>query len=195
MQRLTEIPILLASQSPRRKQLLEEAGFRFRVMPADIDESFPDDMLLEVAAEYIARNKAVAILPHATPTEVVLAADSMVILDGVHYAKPIDEQDAIEMITALQGKTHLVVTGVCLANAAKMVTFSGHTHVSMHPMTLEEITYYVQQYKPFDKAGAYGVQEWIGLCKIAEIRGTYTNVMGLPVDMVYHGLEEFRVTE
>jgi septum formation protein len=192
MQQLLSTKILLASQSPRRKQLLEEAGFRnFRIQPADIDENFPDDMPLEQAAEYVATNKAMTILPQAASDEVVLAADSMVILDGVHYAKPTDEADAITMITALQGKRHLVVTGVCLASGTKMVQFSSHTYVTLHAMTLEEITYYVQTYKPLDKAGAYGAQEWIGICKIASMEGTYTNVMGLPVDMVYAALAEF----
>jgi septum formation protein len=190
---LNTTQLLLASQSPRRKQLLEEAGFHnFRILPANIDESFPDEMPLEQAAEYVATNKAMTILPLATAQEIVLAADSMVILEGVHYAKPLDETDAIAMITALQGKTHLVVTGVCLASREKMVQFSSHTQVTLHPMTPEEIAYYVHTYKPLDKAGAYGAQEWIGLCKIARLEGTYANVMGLPIDMVYAALQEFQ---
>ncbi len=192
MKILTDVKILLASQSPRRRQLLEEAGFRhFRILPADIDESFPDEMPLEQAAEFVAKNKALAIRDLAHPDEVILAADSMVILDGVHYAKPSDLLDARRMIQALSGRKHTVITGVCLANHEKLVTFSGVTEVTMHHLSTEEIDYYVEKYRPLDKAGAYGVQEWIGLCKISKIAGTYANVMGLPVDMVYDALRLF----
>jgi septum formation protein len=192
MDLLKDRKILLASQSPRRRQLLEEAGYKqFRILPADIDETFPDEMPLEQAAEFVAKNKALAIRHLAQADEVILSADSMVILDGVHFAKPATLAEAKEMLAALAGNSHTVITGVCLANHQKMVTFSGITTVTMHPMTAQEIDYYVEQYKPLDKAGAYGVQEWIGLCKIAHIQGTYANVMGLPTDLVYARLLEF----
>jgi septum formation protein len=189
---ILDTPLLLASQSPRRRQLLTEAGFtRFRIIPADIDESFPEEMPLYLAAEYVAANKAKAILQQALPNEVILSADSMVILDGVHYAKPENEAHAIEMITALAGTTHLVITGCCLMSQSRTELFSAHTEVTLKPMSQAEIVYYVQQYRPYDKAGAYGAQEWIGLCKISKYVGSYTNVLGLPVDLVYDKLQIF----
>jgi septum formation protein len=183
--------LILASQSPRRKQLLEELGIPFLVQPADIDESFPPDMPTIEVAEYIAVNKALAILPNIAHNHLVLAADSVVILDDQIFGKPTDANDAKQMIKQLAGKRHTVITGVCLASQEKIVRFSGITYVTMHPMNDAEIAFYVDTYQPMDKAGSYGVQEWIGLAKIAHIEGTYTNVMGLPVDLVYQALIKF----
>lgn len=183
--------LVLASQSPRRKQLLTEAGFTFDVLPADIDESYPADMPVEKVAEYIAHNKALEVLEKVGKADLVLAADSVVILNGRIYGKPVDADDAFQMLRDLSGHTHTVITGVCLATHYMVTQFSGISKVTMNPMTDAEINYYIQQHKPFDKAGSYGVQEWIGLCKISRIEGTYTNVMGLPVDLVYDAILGF----
>ena len=184
-------PLILASQSPRRSQLLREAGFVFTVQVSDIDESFPSDMPVEEVAPWLARRKALAVAHLIQDQEIILAADSVVILDGVIYNKPADISEAFRMIRTLSGRQHTVITGVCLLSKEREKTFSGVTNVWFAEMTDEEIAYYVETCKPFDKAGAYGVQEWIGHCKITRIEGTFPNVMGLPVDLVYAALREF----
>ncbi|MCC7244513.1 MAG: septum formation protein Maf [Saprospiraceae bacterium] len=181
-------PLILASKSPRRSQLLREAGFDFRVETFDVDESFPADMPAEEVAPWLAQLKARAAEGLIQDQEIILAADSTVILDGVVYNKPEDYADAFRMIRLLAGKQHTVVTGVCLLSKEKEVVFSSHTKVWIGSMTDEEIDYYIRSCEPFDKAGSYGAQEWIGHCKITRIEGTFTNVMGLPVDMVYEAL-------
>ncbi|MCB0706420.1 MAG: septum formation protein Maf [Saprospiraceae bacterium] len=189
--KILELPILLASQSPRRKELLERAGFRFRVQSTDIEEVFPADMPHDQVAEYLAIEKAKAAVPIRRKAEIILTADSLVFLNGVIYGKPADRAEAIQMLRQLSGQVHRVITGVCLASETKMRSFSGISDVHLEPMTDEEIEFYVDTYKPYDKAGAYAIQEWIGLCKIKRIVGTYTNIMGLPVDLVYQHLSEF----
>lgn len=184
-------PIVLASKSPRRSQLLREAGFDFRILSLDVDEDFSTDMPVEEVAEYLARRKALAAAPALRPDEVILAADSVVILDGEIFNKPADYDEAFWMIRRLSGRQHTVVTGVCLLSAERERSFSGVSNVTFADLSNEEIDYYIRTCQPFDKAGAYGVQEWIGLCKITHIEGTYANVMGLPVDKVYAALREF----
>lgn len=181
--------LILASASPRRSHLLEQAGFTFAVRPQHVDEVYPDDMLAEEVAPYLAQLKAKAAGKLLQDDHsIVLTADSVVILDGVIYEKPRDANDARRMLRALSGQEHTVITGVCLRSRKKEKVFSGVTHVQFEHLTDEEIDYYIEQYQPFDKAGSYAIQEWIGLCKISGIRGTYANVMGLPVDMVYREL-------
>ena len=184
--------IILGSQSPRRKQLLEQAGFSFETRTNPIDESFPDTMPVEEVAQYLAEQKANA-AKHLLENEeeVLLTADSVVILNGKIYGKPENEEDAKQIIRELSGQTHLVITGVCLLSKHKKQSFSGISKVTMKNLTEEEINFYIKNYKPFDKAGSYGIQEWIGLCKISRIEGTYANIMGLPVDLVYQHLSEF----
>ncbi len=184
-------PLILASQSPRRSQLLREAGLEFTVRASDIDESFPSDMPVEEVAPWLARRKAEAAGHLIQDQEIILAADSVVILDGVIYNKPADHAEAFRMIRALSGRQHTVITGVCLLSKEKEKVFSGVTKVWFGELTDDEIDYYIETCKPFDKAGAYGVQEWIGHCKITRIEGTFSNVMGLPVDLVYAALQEF----
>ncbi|MBK8556801.1 MAG: septum formation protein Maf [Lewinellaceae bacterium] len=184
-------PILLASRSPRRSQLLREAGFSFSVIGGDVPENFPEEMPVEQVAEHLAQRKALASRNHISDREIVLAADSVVILEGVIYNKPADYDDAFRMIRKLSGKQHTVITGVCMLAKEKTVSFSGISRVWIAELSDEEIDYYIRTCQPFDKAGAYGVQEWIGLCKITKIDGTYANVMGLPVDLVYQALQEF----
>jgi septum formation protein len=184
-------PLILASQSPRRSQLLREAGFEFTVNSVDIDESFPDTMPVEEVAPWLAGRKAQAAQHLINDREIILAADSVVIHRGIIYNKPADYEEAFHMIRTLSGEQHTVITGICLLAKEKEVLRSGVSKVWFAELSDAEIDHYIRQYKPFDKAGAYGVQEWIGLCKITRIEGTYANVMGLPVDMVYHALADF----
>lgn len=185
-------PLILASKSPRRSQLLREAGFDFSVHGLDVDESFPDDMPVEEVAEYLARRKALAGRHLVQDREILLSADSVVILNGKIYNKPEDYDDAFRMIRLLSGAQHTVITGVCLLAAEQERSFSDRSDVFFEHLSDEEIDYYIRTCRPFDKAGAYGVQEWIGLCKIIRIEGSYANVMGLPVHRVYAELQHFR---
>lgn len=184
-------PLILASQSPRRSQLLREAGFEFTVQAADIDESFPADMPVEEVAPWLAGRKARAVAHLIRDREVVLAADSVVILDGVIYNKPADYDEAFSMIRLLSGRQHTVITGICLLAAEQERTLASVTKVWFAELDDAEIDYYIRNWKPFDKAGAYGAQDWIGHCKITRIEGTFQNIMGLPVDLVYRALAEF----
>ena len=188
---LTTRPLILASQSPRRSQLLEQAGYTFTVKARPIDESFPEDMPVREVPEYLARNKAEAVRDFITADEIVLTADSVVILDHKIYGKPRNEAEAYATLRELSGRMHTVVTGVCLMDKERMISFAGVSDVHMGELTEEEIKYYVTKHQPFDKAGGYAVQEWIGLCKIHRIEGTYANIMGLPTDLVYEHLQQF----
>ena len=184
-------PIILASKSPRRSQLLREAGFIFTVQTQDVDESFPPEMPVEEVAAYLARRKALASSAYIRDREIILSADSVVIIDGRIYNKPAGYDEAFQMIRLLSGRQHSVITGVCLLSAEQERTFSDRTEVFFDDLSDEEIDYYIRACSPFDKAGAYGVQEWIGLCKIRRIEGSYANVMGLPVHRVYQELKSF----
>jgi len=184
-------PIILASKSPRRSQLLREAGFDFTVQTFDVDESFPAEMPPEEVAPWLAQRKAVAAAHLIQAEEIILAADSVVILDGKIYNKPADYQEAFNMIRALSGRQHTVVTGVCLLSKEKEKVFAGLTQVWFSELSDDEIDYYIRTCEPFDKAGSYGAQDWIGHCKITRMEGTFQNVMGLPVDLVYAALKDF----
>ena len=183
--------IILASQSPRRSQLLREAGFDFVVRAKDVEESYPADLPVLEIAPFLAQKKARASSELLDNQSIILAADSIVILDEVVYGKPQDREDGIRMLRALSGKKHQVVTGVCLLSPNKEVVFSEIANVYMENLTDEEILHYLDTYKPYDKAGAYAIQEWIGHCKISRIEGTYSNIMGLPVQLVYQYLQNF----
>ncbi len=185
-------PLILVSKSPRRSQLLREAGFDFSVHGLDVDESFPPEMPVEDVAVYLARRKALAGRHLVKDREILLSADSVVILYGQIYNKPEDYEDAFRMIRLLSGAQHTVITGVCLLSAEQERFFSDRSEVFFDTLSDEEIDYYIRTCRPFDKAGAYGVQEWIGHCKIRRIEGTYTNVMGLPVHRVYQELQHFQ---
>jgi len=184
-------PLILASKSPRRSQLLREAGFEFTVQAFDTDESFSPDTPVEQVAPLLAQRKAHAAAHLIQDQEIILAADSVVILDGIIYNKPEDHADAVRMLRLLSGRQHTVITGVCLLSKEQERVFSGVTRVWFDPLTDAEIEYYIRTCRPFDKAGAYGVQEWIGHCKINRIEGSFPNVMGLPVDLVYMALADF----
>lgn len=189
---LNKYSILLASNSPRRKELLKGLGvpFTVTVLP-DIDESFPETLEAEEIPVYIARKKAMAYLSRMEESTLLITADTIVWLDGKVYGKPHDEEDAKQMLRALSGKTHQVITGVCLCTQNKEKTFYSLTDVSFSDLTDREIEYYVSKYKPIDKAGAYGIQEWIGFAAVKEIKGSYFNVMGLPIHKLYQELKSF----
>ena len=186
--------IILASQSPRRKQLLEWAEIPFDVQVKSTDESYPAGMAIEEVPVYIARNKALAIkeLINSGNTQlpVILAADTVVVLGDTIIGKPADREDAINILSALSGKVHRVITGVVLFHSGGETAFADITEVSFHPLTKDQIEFYVDKYQPYDKAGAYAIQEWIGVTGIKSIKGDFYNVMGLPVSRVVQALAE-----
>lgn len=184
-------PIILASKSPRRKELLTALGFKFVIKTKDVNEDFPDDMPVTEVAAYLAQKKARACADFITSNEILLTADSVVIINNKIYNKPADTEEAYQMIKKLSGNVHQVITGVCLLSKDKEVVFSETAQVYMKALTDEEIYQYIEQFKPFDKAGSYGIQDWIGMAKIYKIEGTYTNIMGLPTAMVYEELMKF----
>ena len=183
--------IILASQSPRRKQLLEWAEVDFDVIVSDTDESFPPELSFTEAAIYIARNKALAVAAQLTNDIPVLAADTIVVCDETIIGKPKSREEAIEFLSKLSGNIHEVITGVVILKGAKEIAFADTTRVSFHALTQEQIVFYVDKYQPYDKAGAYAIQEWIGVVGIESIRGDFYNVMGLPVSRVVKTLEAF----
>lgn len=183
-------PIILASSSPRRKYLMTEAGFEFTVDKPDIDESFPHDLPVDQVARYLAAKKAEVFRLKITD-EIVVAADTIVLLDGRILNKPLDENEATEMLRALSGKMHRVITGVTIVSREREESFEDTTLVWFKHLTDEEISFYVTHYKPFDKAGAYGAQDWIGMVAIEKIEGSYFNVMGLPIHLVYSHLHSW----
>ena len=180
--------IILASKSPRRSQLLEQAGFNFEVKTLEVEENYPKSLAIKEVAAFLARKKAGAARFFIKNDEIVLAADSIVVLNNSIFGKPKDYQEAVYTLQQLSGKIHQVITGVCLLSATQERVFSDTAKVHFEPLSEEEIHYYITHYQPFDKAGAYAIQEWIGLCKIRKIEGTYANIMGLPVQKVYKEL-------
>jgi septum formation protein len=185
--------IILGSTSPRRKQLLAEAGFVFEVRTADTDENFDPSMNVYEVASHLAKRKALALRHTLRSDEILVTADSVVILDNRIYGKPVDDKDAFRIIHELAGHCHTVVTGVCVMTLDEKIVFDDRTEVCFASMAPEEIQYYVDKYKPLDKAGSYGIQDWIGLCKVRSIHGSYANVMGLPVHRLYEVLMGFHV--
>ncbi len=183
-------PVVLASQSPRRKQLLEQAGIPFEVRVVETAETFPPEMPVAEAPLHIARQKAAAVKALCKEDDIIIAADTVVVLDNTIIGKPRDRQDAIRILTALGGRTHTVITGVVIHNGTKETAFSKTTAVHFKPLTQEQIVYYIDQYQPYDKAGAYAIQEWIGAVAIDGIDGCFYNVMGLPVSRVVEELEK-----
>ncbi len=183
--------LILASKSPRRNELLKGLGVDFTIKTKDTDESFPRDMDPYQVAGFLSKKKANAFLDKLADDEIILTADTVVILDGQILNKPADDQEAFEMISALSGKEHHVVTGITIGKSASLITRQDTVKVHFKPLTIEEIQYYVQTCKPFDKAGAYGIQEWIGYVAVDRIEGSFYTVMGLPVHLVYEELKNF----
>jgi septum formation protein len=188
---MPEVKLILGSKSPRRKYILEQAGFTFEVMTKDVEELYPPDMPVREVPEFLARLKAEAITADAPADAVVLTSDTIVLLDGTIYGKPTDKADAVRILQALSGNMHEVITGVCLAQAGHTVTFSETTKVYFDVLSDEEIHWYVENYEVMDKAGAYAVQEGIGLIGITGMDGDYFNVMGLPMNRLYRELQVF----
>ncbi len=183
--------LILASNSPRRRELLGGLGlvFEVRVLPG-IDESYPDDLQGGDIPLYISKKKANAYVCQLSDDELLITADTIVWLDGQVLEKPKDDADACRMLRALSGKTHQVFTGVCLTTTEKQISFSCRSDVTFCTLTDEEINYYVSHYRPLDKAGAYGVQEWIGYVGVERIEGSFFNVVGLPVQRLYQALKQ-----
>ncbi len=190
--KITDYKILLASNSPRREELLRriDIDFQVKVLP-NIDESYPSDIAVEEVAEYVAKKKANSYISQLKENELMITADTVVILDGKIYGKPINKMEAKEMLDAFSGKTHRVISGVCLTSTSKQISFSALSDVEFSKITSEEIEYYIDKYSPFDKAGSYGVQEWIGYIGVTNINGSYYNIMGLPIQRLYRELKKF----
>lgn len=192
--------IILASQSPRRKQLLEWAEINFEVITASTNETFPNGMEVEKIPIFIAKQKALAVkekIKNAHYLQLfgkpILAADTIVVLNNNIIGKPIDRKDAINILTNLSGKKHQVITGVVILKNKNEISFSDLTEVEFHELTQQQIIFYVDKYKPYDKAGAYAIQEWIGVIGIKKIVGDFYNVMGLPISKVVQHLHSLQV--
>lgn len=184
--------IILASNSPRRKELLAGLGVKFDVRLIDgIDETYPGDIESHDVAEYIAKKKADAYKQSIASNELIITADTIVILGDEIFGKPLNADDAYAMLQKLSGKTHQVITGVCLLTKNEQRVFRVTTDVTFKELEMEEIKYYVDNYKPFDKAGAYGIQEWIGYIGVTSLNGSYFNVVGFPVQRIYTELQKF----
>lgn len=184
--------LLLASKSPRRQQLLRELGLEFEVRSnGDDDEIFPDGLTMTEIPVYLAQQKAKSLLGKLNDKEILITSDTIVWCNGHVLGKPESNEDAYRILSMLSGNKHTVVTGVSLNTTKASHSFFATTDVFFRKLTDEEIRYYIDHYKPFDKAGAYGIQEWIGFIGIERIEGSYFNVMGLPVQMLYVELQKF----
>jgi septum formation protein len=184
--------IVLASNSPRRRELLAGLGLAFETRVLDgIDESYPENLPASEVALYIASKKADAYRAVLSSDELIITADTVVIVDNEILGKPTDEADAVRMLRLISGRTHQVTTGVCLLSAERESHFDVTTDVTFKQLSDDEIRYYVDTYKPFDKAGAYGIQEWIGYIGVTSLHGSYYNVMGLPVQRIYQELSKW----
>lgn len=186
---LEKYKVILASGSPRRRELMAGLGVNYevRILP-DVDESYPDTLQGEEIPLYIAKEKADAYIPMMQPDELIITADTIVWLDGKVLGKPRDREDALQMLRTMSGRTHEVFTGVCITTTDWQRSFTAQTEVRFATLSEDEIIYYVDNFKPMDKAGAYGVQEWIGFIGVENISGSYYNIMGLPVQRLYKEL-------
>lgn len=184
--------IILASHSPRRRFLLSQLGLEFTETSADIDESIPDGMSPGDAALFLAEKKADCFTDLLEdPRNIIITADTLVLVNGLVLGKPEGGEGAVRMLKTLSGNMHRVVTGICIRSSDKKRSFTNWTDVYFKELTDDEISYYLEKYKPYDKAGAYGIQEWIGYIGITRIDGSYFNVMGLPVQQLYEELSRF----
>ena len=186
---LEKYKVILASGSPRRRELMAGLGVNYevRILP-DVDESYPDTLQGEEIPLYIAKEKADAYIPMMQQDELIITADTIVWLDGKVLGKPRDREDALQMLRTMSGRTHEVFTGVCITTTDWQRSFTAQTEVRFATLSEDEIIYYVDNFKPMDKAGAYGVQEWIGFIGVENISGSYYNIMGLPVQKLYREL-------
>ncbi len=183
--------LILSSGSPRRQELLENSGLiPYDKRVREIDESFSSEMDVYQVASFLAREKAMA-FDTIEDDEIYLTADTIVLCENKIYGKPKDRADAIKTLSTLSDTEHTVITGVCLRSSTETYVFDDISKVKIAKMTLEEIEFYIENYAPFDKAGSYGIQDWLGICKVEYIHGSYSNIMGLPMQKVYHELEAF----
>lgn len=191
LQNLHNRNIILASQSPRRAELMKMAGFCFEVKTKNTDEIYPEDLDVYSVPLYLAQKKAEAFANEISSSDIVIGADTVVILNSKIYEKPANRREAINMLRTLSANRHEVITGVYIHSINKQVSFSEKTSVYFNLLSDEEITYYVDTFKPYDKAGSYACQEWIGAIGIQRFEGDFFNVMGLPVNKVYAALKNF----
>ena len=189
--KLNNYKIILASRSPRRQQLLRDLGLKFDVIIRDYDETFPGNLGGEEIARHVAHGKAVSFKSGISENEIVITADTIVWCNNKVLGKPLNFEDAISILKEISGNTHEVITGVCLLSSFKEKTFSVSTKVTFDTLSYEDMKFYVDKYKPYDKAGAYGIQEWIGIVACSKIEGSYFNVVGLPVQRLYIELQSF----
>ena len=189
--KLSNYSIILGSQSPRRKELFAGLNLPFRVEVREIDENFPTEMSAFEVPEYLAIQKAIPFKAIIEKNDLLITSDTIVLIDNQILGKPFDYKHAFEMLQLLSGRKHLVITGVCITTIDKQVTFSDRTDVFFKSLSADEIDYYLTHYQPYDKAGSYGVQEWIGYIAIEKIEGSYFNVMGLPIQRLYEELLKF----
>lgn len=191
---LKDHKVILASGSPRRQQYMKELGADFEIRLKDVEEVYPNHLQAGDITDYLAELKAAA-FGEVAEDEILITSDTIVWHEGKALGKPKDYNDAFVMLKSLSGKTHEVITSVCIRNAENTNTFNDVTKVTFNSLSDEEIKYYLDNYKPFDKAGAYGIQEWIGLVAIARVEGSYNNVVGLPVDKLYKHLYNFSIKD
>lgn len=189
--KLNDYEIILASRSPRRQQLLQELGLKFEVVTREYSETYPEGLGGEEIARYVAHEKAASFKNEISYNEIVIAADTIVWCNNRVLGKPVNRNDAARILKEISGNTHEVITGVSLLSQSKQFTFSDSTKVTFDSLSDEEIYYYIERYRPYDKAGAYGIQEWIGIVACSHIDGSYFNVVGLPVQKLYKELQRF----
>ena len=182
--------IILGSQSPRRKELLSTIIDDFKVITYDVEEIIPASISTNNAAKYLATLKANAFQKEISNHKTIITADTIVLLGDEILGKPKDKKEALAMLSSLSNRSHQVITGVCIKNTEKEKVFDVTTHVYFNPLSSEDINYYIESYKPFDKAGSYGIQEWLGMIGVSKIEGCYYNVMGLPVSKLYEILKK-----
>ena len=182
---------ILASKSPRRQELLKSLGIKFQVRTKEVDENYPENLSPGKIPGFLAEKKAKAFNSELNNNDLLITADTIVVLNGKVLEKPLDYNHAFRMLSALSGKMHEVITGVCLSSFEKSIVFSSLTNVQFKQLTNSEIDYYITTFKPFDKAGAYGIQEWIGSIGISHIEGSFYNVMGLPLQKLYEEIQKF----
>lgn len=182
--------IILASNSPRRKQFLTDLGVTFSIQPANVNEEYPSFLKGKDIALYIAEQKA-SVFSNLADDEIIITCDTVVWIHDTSLEKPQNKEEALQMLQKLSGKTHEVISAVCIKSKEKKMLFSDTTFVTFNELSTEDILFYIETYQPYDKAGAYGIQEWIGLVGIEKINGSYTNVVGMPMEKLYKNLNAF----
>jgi septum formation protein len=191
-EKLKNYKIILASGSPRRQQFFKDLDLDFEIRLKEVDEVYPNHLQGKEITDYLAKLKSEAFTDDMQPNEIIVTSDTIVWLENKALGKPKDKDEAVQMLQSMAGKTHEVITSVCFKRMNKTDILNTVTKVTFNPISTEEIKYYIDHYQPFDKAGAYGIQEWIGLMAIHKIEGSYTNVVGLPTDLVFNYLSNLK---